>query len=213
MGILLATMPQAKAILYSFQSINANNILNANDRQKQLFVDVSAVGSQVLFQFQNVGTSPMSITDIYFDDGTLLGLSSISSGAGTSFLRYATPFDLPGGNAANVNFNTSRGFSAGSVSPVLGNGVNPGETVGILFNLIAGQTYADTINAMAMSLAHPGVDLTGGLRIGIHVQGFANGQSESFVNGRAVPDGGSTIVLLGLGLVGLNFLRRRFVEA
>lgn len=50
--------------------------------------------------------------------------------------------------------------------------MNPGESLGVLFDLLAGVTYADTLVAM----------VTGELRIGIHVQGFASGGSESFIN-------------------------------
>ena len=59
-----------------------------------------------------------------------------------------------------------------NVAPAQPNGVNPGESLGIVFDLIGGQAFADTIAALA----------DGGLRIGIHVQGFEDGGSESFVN-------------------------------
>ena len=50
--------------------------------------------------------------------------------------------------------------------------MNPGEYLQIVFNLKSGKTYADTLNALALGGASPG------LRIGIHVQGFASGGSE-----------------------------------
>ena len=53
------------------------------------------------------------------------------------------------------------------------NGVNPGEGMTIIFNLINEKTFVETINA----LKYPTDD--NDLRIGIHVQGFANGGSES----------------------------------
>ena len=62
--------------------------------------------------------------------------------------------------------------------------MNQGEALGVLFNLISGQTYANVISALNLSLATPGVDVSGGLRIGIHVQAIGTvGDSESFVNG------------------------------
>ena len=82
--------------------------------------------------------------------------------------------------------------------------MNPGETLTITFNLVAGQDYDDVIAALALSGANPGVDVAGGLRIGIHVQGYAGDTSEAFVN--RVPDGGTTMSLLGLGLAGIGLL-------
>ena len=208
-----AVGPQAQAVTYSFTRVTANNVANSTAGEAQLSVDVTSAGAnQVLFQFRNNGLLAMSICDVYFDDGTLLGIASIINGPGVAFSQGAKPGNLPGGN--NIDFGTTAGFLADSDSPVQPNGVNPGETVGILFNLIGGQTFNDTINALNMSLASPGVDVYGGLRIGIHVQGFANGGSESFVNGPPrtnVPDGGATVALLGLTLsaLGVAFHRSR----
>lgn len=215
---LVATTPEARAISYSFVNITANNVANAGAGQSQLSVDVTAGpgANQVLFTFKNVGALAMSITDVYFDDGTLLGIASINNTVGVDFSQGASPGNLPGGSAPTINFSATAGFIADSNPPAQPNGVNPGETLGILFNLIGGQTFADTINAMNLSLANPGVDVNGGLRIGIHVQGFANGGSESFINGRPptgpgttpVPDGGATVALLGLGMAALGLSRR-----
>ncbi|MFP3326110.1 hypothetical protein R0K05_23955, partial [Planococcus sp. SIMBA_160] len=78
--------------------------------------------------------------------------------------------------------NTSAGFLADSDPAVQPNGVNPGETLGVIFDLQTGLGYQDVVDAIALSQTNPSADLTGGLRIGIHVQGFTGGGSESFVN-------------------------------
>lgn len=190
--LAVASQPAKAGMVYSFKAITNNTPGNPAAGQSQLSVDVTeavavAGVNRVSFTFNNVGAVAMSITDVYFDDGTLLGISSITSSAGVAFTGgSASPGNLPGGSA--INFNTTAGFLADSDSKGGGtqaNGVNPGESLTVTFKLINSKTYADTIAALELSLlpANYGKDITGGLRIGIHVQGIANGGSESFVNG------------------------------
>src|SRR5512145_721995 len=72
------------------------------DVSAQLSVDVTAVGTdQVAFTFYNNVGIASSITDVYFDDGTLLGIASVTGSAGVDFSQLASPGDLPGGNLAS----------------------------------------------------------------------------------------------------------------
>ena len=178
--------------------------------QAQLFVDVSAMAdaSQVLFTFRNVGAAPSSISAVYFADGTLLSIAQVINSSGVSFSQYATPPDLPNGNDISPAFHTTAGFSADSDSPTTKNGVNPGESVGILFNLKTGKTYESVLNSLALGGA------TGGLRIGVHAQAYTTfgNVSASFVDVPAVvplPPGGALLALaLALG-GGFVAVRRR----
>ena len=191
--LVLGMVSSASAIPYYFYKITNNG---NPDVASQLYVDVlEAAGGQVEFKFYNQGPTASSITDIYFDDGTLLALSTIVNGpTGVSFVTPATPPDLPGGET--VGFETTKGFSANSSTPITANGVNPGEYVTIYFTLQDTKTYANTLAALA----------DGSLRMGLHVQAIQpQGGSDSYVN--LVPEP-YTLLLLGLGLVGVAGVRR-----
>jgi hypothetical protein len=197
-------------IVYSFNHIveygdGPIELANGAIGEAQLFVEVSKLSAnQVLFAFTNTGPEACSITDIYFDDGALLGIAFIDDSCyGVSFSQYATPHNLPGGNNLSPPFQTTAGFSADSDPPVQPNGINPNEWLGISFDLKSGETYDDVISNLA----------SGELRIGIHVQGFYSGwcgysDSESFVNNGVVPEP-ATVTLLSAGFGIVTLLRKR----
>ena len=102
------------------------------------------------------------------------------------------------------------GFLAESVPAPPANGVNPGDSLGILFDLQTGKTFSDVLADLA----------TGALRIGIHVIAFDSGASESFINDPFNPSGqsfdnpepSSVINLLtaaAAGLLWVGYRRRR----
>ncbi|MFC1634042.1 hypothetical protein ACFL5Z_04310 [Planctomycetota bacterium] len=178
--------------------------------EAQLFVELielpdTGTGIQVQFLFTNTGPQASSITDIYFDDGTLGTFISMDSLGVVSFSQGASPPDLPGGN--NVSFVTTPGFSFDSDPPIQPNGVNPGESLGI--------TFDGSHSTIEGELA------SGDLRVGIHVQGYASEGSEAFVNGP--PNGGNgkppsghceipapgALLLGGMGVGLVSWLRRR----
>jgi hypothetical protein len=202
--ILLASVlitAQAHADTFFFKNITGNNVANATAGESQLSVEVTAgPNGQVIFHFNNAGPAASSITDVYFDDGTLLGIATLVEGPGVNFTAgSANPGNLPGDNNVSPSFQVTEYFLADSDSPAQPNGVNPGEYLEIHFNLINGKTLAETIASL----------LSGELRIGIHVQGFADGGSESFINApHPVPEP-ATMMLIGFGLVGLAAFGRK----
>jgi len=178
------------------------------DVSSQLSVEVSPFGTnQVDFTFRNAGPTPATITAVYFDDGTLLGIASVISGPGTSFSQGATPPNLPGGE--NIGFEVTAGFLVDADNPGPHNGVNPGEWLTIRFNLLDGVTYADTLAAIDAGFANNGGH--GTLRIGLHVQAIGtSGQSAAFVN-TGVPDGPEVPLpgVAAMGFAGLAVVARR----
>jgi|OpeIllAssembly_1097287.scaffolds.fasta_scaffold103906_2 hypothetical protein len=201
--IVVGMVSNASALNIPFFRLTDNG--NGDISSQLSAVAVADGSSRVAFTFYNAsGGIASSITDIYFDDGTLLGIASITNGGGVNFASPAVPSNLPGGNLASPPFVTTTGLSADSTAPITANGVNPGESVTITFNLINGKTFADTEAALA----------NGSLRIGLHVQSIGTvGGSDSYINGG---DGISlsepgTMILLGLGLLGLGIVvRKRF---
>lgn len=170
---LLFSPLAAHAVPVGFYNITGSIPGDAAIGEAQLWVDVLPYApGKVSFTFYNRGPAPCSITRIYFDDGALLGLASILNGPGVSFSQGANPPELPGAQNVVPPFVVTAGFLVQSVPPLQPNGVNPGEHVTIVFNLIAGRTFPHVLEDL----------ISGALRIGIHVQGFASGGSESFVN-------------------------------
>ena len=78
---------------YSFFNITNNDPVNAAIGEEQLSVELEDAGSnQILFTFTNIGSEDSSITDVYFDDGSLECMASIDDSlAGVEFSQYATP--------------------------------------------------------------------------------------------------------------------------
>lgn len=203
----LISAPQAQT--YSFSCISNNSATNCATGANQLSMTFSQGAGYVDFRFDNSGPLASSITDIYWSwagNEALFdwSLSQITdSGAGVAFSPEATPDNLPGGNGITPQFTAQ--FSADSDAPIQPNGVNPGEWVSFRF---------------FTTLTNTGEDLfDGALRVGLHVQGFGNGGSESFVNGGSTPIASPApepetyaMMLAGLAIVG-GIARRRKQQA
>jgi len=193
-------IPSAQAVLIPF-TIFTDNGDYSDGSQIDLSVDVYNGEGVVKFKFYNDSAVDCSITKIFFDDGSLLGIDSIENSSGTDFDRAVPgPGELPGGNFLDPPFDAIREFNIGADSPPYYNGVNSlvaGEFVLVTFDLTNGGKLSHVLNEL----------VDGTLRIGIHVQGFPDGSSESALN-EPVPEP-ATVLLLGIGTLAL--LRRRRV--
>ena len=192
-----------QAITINFSCITDNDMSGAscNIAESQMSVELTdatdASGAKALFSFFNIGADQESfIADVYFMDGTLLGISSIdNSDSGVRFSEGANPANLPG-------YNISASFSADN-DPGARWGVQAGESLGITFDLLAGVTFTDTVAAM----------VSGELMVGIHAQGLGAGMddqySESLINATVIPVP-AAVWLFGAGLIVLaGFARRK----
>jgi len=191
--LLSTSKSQATIERFGFYNITNNDPTDAAIGEAQLFVDVSdEFANQVLFTFRNTGPFASSISEIYFDNGALLSIADIiNDPPNVIFVQGASPPELPGANLIDPPFEAASGLLFESVPPPVKKGVNPGEWVGMVFDLQPGATFQQVVNGL----------YGGTLRVGVHVIGFDSGGSESFVN---VPEP-ATIVLLSLcGLVSLR---------
>jgi hypothetical protein len=160
--------------------------------------------NKVSFTFTNSAEIYCAISEIYFDDGTLLVPDpTFISNDGTEFNPGASPSNLPGGGS--VGFESTLAFNADAQgNPELGvdgldtSGVSYADSVTLTIILQAGKAFGDTIAALS----------DGGLRLGLHVRAIG-GQSDSFVTPIPLPAGSgmATAGLLTLG--GVGYIRRR----
>ena len=210
--LLTALSAESQADMFEVTCISNNDAVSAGIGEAQFSVSVTDVGSnQVLFTFLNIGSFASAITDVYMDDTAgLLSNMVIDNGLGVLFADGAAPPVLPGGPGLTPTFIAT--FSADSESNpdnTVVNGVNPGESLGLLFDIEAGSDFDDVITAL-----FAGFDGEDTLRVGLHAQsiewtdidGVLQNESETFL---VTPVPGAMLLgSLGLGASGY-FLRRR----
>lgn len=228
LGLVPAPAQAAMFTIDDFERITNNNVENVASQFSVDVLDQSSALSvfgvnidadEVLFAFYNNVGIASSISEIYFDDGTLLGLTSVlnSLGGFTDFSQGASPPDLPGGETIDPPFEVTAGFLADAQGNP-SNGIDTSSDIlGIVIELLPGLGLGDVESAID----------DGTLRIGLHVRSIGvAGDSDSFVNdggfdgqdeqfGEA-PEPASVVVwgTLAVGLVaGAGLCRRRRTAA
>jgi len=195
--LLCAVATPAFAATVGFGCITNSSASDCGIGSAQLQLTITSEGpEQVRFKFWNSGPEQSVISEVYFDDGALLGIASIVNGSGVVFHQDANPPDLPGGNNAVPPFQVTAGFLAEAIPSPAMNGVGPGEWVSIIFNLQSGASFSDVLTQFS----------DGTVRAGVHVISFASGGSESFVNHPLPEPSAAVLLLAGLSGVALHRL-------
>ncbi len=115
-----------------------NDATMSGDPDLSFSVDVTDPGmGEVDFAFYNTSAIDSTIEQVLFDCDTLSGIVEIINSAGVNgdapdFAADASPGNLPGGN--EIGFDAD--FSAGADPSPAKNGIDPGESITVTFNLL-----------------------------------------------------------------------------
>ena len=180
------------ATTYNFIGVNANEVNVSN----QLSLDVNQIGNSVDFKFINAsGGVNVFVGAIYFDflNANLFTDLDQTNSLGTVSFTGITPStqNFPEGNGINFSTNAEGDRNGGA-----GNGINIGESLVLTALLSPG---AD-INALLQS---------GGLRVGLHMQGYATRGSDSYVNSPSEVPLPAAAWLFGSALLGFAGFKRK----
>lgn len=207
LGLLcFAPASPAATVGLDFVCISHNSVASCAAGEQQLRVTLEQTAASIVtFTFTNVGHRASVIGQLYFEDpkGLLQGISSLSAGSHghVDFAPGARPSNLPGGRAPAAGFQAH--FSLGAGKPAPRNGINNGtgsDLESLAVNFLSGYDFASLRSALA----------SGELRLGVHVQGFDGGFSESYISAApaAVPVP-ETVWLFASGLFGFVGIARR----
>ena len=220
--LCLAGPAGAVTYTYTFDAITSNNATNATAGEAQLRMAVTGGADTpfVICTFYHEGLARMSITRIYFyymggpledtnfNDFIFIPPWNVNTKKGVEFQRIEDLENIPNLPGAKELGLTKNHIveSFWSNDPVVKKGINPGESLGIIFSLPQGKDIDDLVQALNGWITDRKFD-SGDLVVGLKVQGFQGGGSESFVL-HVVPVPAS-FILFGSGLLGLALLYRR----
>lgn len=212
--VFTMSAPAVSAASFGFNNLT-NNGAYADDGVDQFSFDVTNRGAdEVVFTFLNQGPDPATMTRLFWDDNAgVLGdfveqftttPNPIPSGYLVEFEESTNGQDLPGRPSGFAyDFKLYRANGSGGVTK----GIDPGENLSVVFQ--RNGSFQTVLDALGASFTD-----SSGLRIGVHAQAFADGESNSFISTTPPPGGGSavpspTAALSGLVMLGGLVMRRR----
>ncbi len=194
-AVLVISSLVARAELFTFYAITSNDASGYAQfvGESQLYMDVTLLGmGQISLVFTNAGPEDSVVSRIYFDFVPELSLKLVAINDGNGVEFRVTPVNsgnLPAGQGMDNMFISDLGIASQNPSPR--NGINPYDSVELIMS------YDDSYDFLG-SLGNEN------LRVGLHVQSFTGGYSESFVS--VVPEP-TTLPLLFIGSLSLRWLR------
>lgn len=204
LGLAIGSAAMAAPVTVNFTRITSNSSQNVASQFTcvvDLFQAASGGNPEVVsFRFQNAVGIQSSISEVYYDDGPLLGIASLSQQGANFVGGGANPGNLPGGNT--IGFNATQIFSADAQGNP-SNGLDvASDYLEMRFNLINGTTFQGIVDSLQ----------SGALRIGMHVRAIGqDGNSDGFVNTPptvVIPLPGAAGMGIA-GLMGIAAVRRR----
>jgi hypothetical protein len=198
-----ASAARADSVTLSFHNITNHGNASLVNQLHVTAAAASGTSTYAEFTFTNSAVVASSIMQVYFADGTLLGIAQVRQAGASLVAGNAVPADLPGGSSLTPAFHVTQGFlgDAGNMGPIQGVD-SSSDYVTFRFNLINGRTFANTMDALR----------TGALRIGVHVTSIgATHGDDSYVNNPTViplPPGAFTGMGTLAGVFGLGLVRR-----
>ena len=218
---IFAVSANAAPITVNFERITNNNVEDvASQLQTNIYGQGDAFSTygltigvdQALFTWTNTAVINSNITEVFIDDGTIVGQSAVYDSLALTGVGYTefngdtvdgtttNPGNLPGGSSISPAFVATSAYSADVANGNPIKGINSADdTLGIVYDMLLGIDMASVQTALN----------DGTLRIGMHVRSIGTaGGSDSFVNVTTVPEP-SSLALLALGIIGVGFGRRR----
>jgi hypothetical protein len=152
-------------IRLGFKPIRGNASANDCLADANFFMDITDIHERrIMLTFHNRATVPCAISRIYFEDGNTFSISVQSVRAERAAVSPACIIDTGTGSQQGASCNPE-GLDD------LEDGIQPNESLGIVFDLQAGVTLADIVSALSkgrlnISLKLPGTgQASGGLMI------------------------------------------------